>query len=246
MLLKFIIAFLCFLIIASCNDGSKATGLELGNFIKPTYSNKESFYKCNLIEGQTLNSVERFIPNLVKSFSQIVDSSEELFFLFPIKQAELLTTSFELFLKHKDEVSIDKLDLALAALSFKEIATCENPTFSYNSLKLTKETIDASPAVVEILECGYLENYDYATIKLVLEQFTDALVKNKSPVDIVYSGNQANSNQFQWTNVFSSQDSRKAFIESWQALEIGKEIQKLLLEQSECKSSKLYSRYKVL
>jgi len=113
-------------------------------------------------------------------------------------------------------------------------------------LKLTKETIDASPAVVEILECGYLENYDYATIKLVLEQFTDALVKNKSPVDIVYSGNQANSNQFQWTNVFSSQDSRKAFIESWQALEIGKEIQKLLLEQSECKSSKLYSRYKVL
>jgi hypothetical protein len=246
MLLRLLLLFLCFFIIASCNDASESTGLNLGNFIKPTYSKKESFYKCNLVNGETLNSVERFIPNLVESFSQIGDSSEELFFLFPIERDGLQTTSFQLLLKHKDILSLDKLDLALSALSFDEIALCENPTISYNSMKITKETIDKSPAIVEVLECGYLKGYDYATIKLALEQFNDALVKNKSPVDVVYSGNPVNTNQFQWTNIFSSQDSRAAFIKSWQTLGASKEIQELLLEQSECKSSKLYSRYKVL
>ena len=232
--------------IASCNDDSSSTGLELGNFIKPTFSSKESFYKCNLVEGQTLNSVERFIPSLVESYSQMGDSSEELFFLFPFEQAGLQTTSFEILLKHKDSVSLDKLDLALSVLSFNKIATCKNPTFSYSSLELTKKTFDVSPVVVEILECGYLEGYDYATIKLVFEQFVDALIKNQSQVNATYSSNQTQSNKFQWTNIFLSQDSREEFVESWQTLETSKEIQELLLEQSECHSSKLYGRYKIL
>lgn len=245
-MLKLLIPLFCFALIASCADGSKTSGLELGNFIKPTYTQKESFYKCNLIAGQTLNSVEKFIPKFIENFALLGDSSEELFFLFPILQSKLKTSSFELLLRHNNSDSLDKLDLTLSALSFDEIATCINPLTSNNSFKITNQSISNSPVVTEILECNYLDGFNYATMKLVLEQFTDAMIKNKFNVDLTYSDNPLDGSNFQWTNIFQSLDSRIEFVESWQALEVSKEIQRLLLEQSACKSSRLYSRYKVL
>ena len=100
--------------------------------------------------------------------------------------------------------------------------------------------------IAEILECKYLDGFNYATMKLILEQFTDALIKNNFPVDIFYSENNDSSGSFQWTNIFLSIDSRGAFVESWQQLEISKEIQSLLLEQSICESSNTFRQYKVL
>ena len=85
-----------------------------------------------------------------------------------------------------------------------------------------------------------------ATIKLVLEQFSDALVKNNSPVDIIYSDGEGSDSSFQWTNTFQSLESRKDFVNLWQTLDISKEIQELLIEQSTCQSSKVYRQYKVL
>ena len=83
-------------------------------------------------------------------------------------------------------------------------------------------------------------------MKLVLEQFINALNKNNSPVDILFSQEESSSIKFQWTNIFPSVESREEFVESWQALEISKEIQELLLEQSICQSSQIYRRYQVL
>ena len=57
--------------------------------------------RCNLVPGETLNSVERFIPKLVNSLSQKGDSSEELYFLFPVIEDEIETQTFELLLKHQ-------------------------------------------------------------------------------------------------------------------------------------------------
>ena len=61
-----------------------------------------------------------------------------------------------------------------------------------------------------------------------------------------YKRNPNSENQFQWTNIFLSLESRQEFIESWQSLEISKEIQAMLLEQSICQPSKIYRRYKVI
>ena len=91
-----------------------------------------------------------------------------------------------------------------------------------------------------------MDGFNYATMKLVLEQFTDTLIKNNFPVDIFYSENNDSSDSFQWTNIFLSIDSRRTFVESWQQLEISKEIQALLLEQSICESSNTFRQYKVL
>ena len=100
--------------------------------------------------------------------------------------------------------------------------------------------------VSEVLQCDYKDGFNYATIKLVLEQFSDALVKNNSPVDIIYSESEGPDNSFQWTNIFLSLESRKDFVNLWQTLDISKEIQELLIEQSTCQSSKVYRQYKVL
>ena len=187
-----------------------------------------------------------FIPKFVDSYKQIGDNTEEVFFLFPVNEDQIETQFFEILLKHKEESSLDKFNQTLATLSFDDIASCSSSTISNNSLSLTKRTIFNSPVVVEILECEYLNEFSYATMKLVFEQFADELLKNKSPVDLIYSENEDMSRHFQWTNIFSSLKSRREFIESWQVLEISKEIQALLLEQSICQSSELYRRYKVL
>jgi hypothetical protein len=131
-------------------------------------------------------------------------------------------------------------------LSFGNIATCGSSFVSTSSLWVTQQTIYTSPVISEILECEYIDGFNYATMKLVLEQFINALNKNNSPVDILFSQEESSSIKFQWTNIFPSVESREEFVESWQALEISKEIQELLLEQSICQSSQIYRRYQVL
>jgi len=51
---------------------------------------------------------------------------------------------------------------------------------------------------------------------------------------------------FQWTNIFSSMESRDDFVKSWQALKISEEVQGLLLEQSNCQASGVYRKYQLL
>ncbi len=199
-----------------------------------------------MVEGQTLNSVERFIPKFLNNFEKIKDNSEELYFLFPVTEDTTETQFFDLLLKHNEAISLDRFNLALVALSFNEIATCNGSSVSSNSLRLTNQINSNSPVISEILECEYIDGFNYATMKLVLEQFTDELIKNNSPVEILYSEQEDLSKNFKWTNVFLSLDSRQDFIESWQELEVSKEIQELLLEQSICQSSKTYRQYKVL
>ena len=243
--LKLFILLICAVYLLGCQGDSKNSNLELSNFIKPEYSFKESVLNCKLIEGKTLNSVERFIPKFVDSFAKMGKAAEELYFLFPIVEDEIDTQVFEVLLKHSDPISLDKLNLTLAALSFDNIATCESSSVSSRSLWLTNKTILTSPVISEILDCKYLEGFNYATMKLVLEQFTNALIKNNAQVDILYSDKELSS-KFYWTNIFSSLESRQNFVESWQALEVSKEMQELLLEQSICQSSKTYRRYQIL
>jgi len=131
-------------------------------------------------------------------------------------------------------------------LNFDSIAKCQNSIASSNALWLFDQNIDNSFVISEILECEYLDGYSYATMKLIIEQFTDALIKNNLTIDILYSENEISNDNFQWTNIFSSLESRVDFVESWQALDISKEIQGLLLEQSACKSSRIYRQYQVL
>lgn len=244
--LKLFIALICIISLASCQGDSKNSNLELNNFIKPEYSFKESSLSCMLVAGSTLNSVERFIPKFIDSYSMMGGETDELYFLFPVIEAQTETQSFELVLRYQEAISPERLNNAFDELSFDNIATCGSSSFSSSSLWVTQQTIYTSPVISEILECEYLDGFNYATMKLVLEQFINALNKNNSPVDILFSQEESSSIKFQWTNIFPSLESREEFVESWQALEISKEIQELLLEQSICQSSQIYRSYKVL
>ena len=243
--MKSYIKFIFVVLLASCDGDVNNSNLELSNFIKPEYSFKESSFNCNLVADKTLNSVERFIPKFVDSFKKMGGDAEELYFLFPVTENKTKTQSFELLLKHNEVNSLDKFNLALTALNFNEIAICNTSGISRNSFELTNQAIVSFPAIAEVLECKYKDGFNYATIKLVLEQFTDALIQNNSSVNIFYSEKSKYNNSFQWTNLFSSLESRKVFVQDWQASQISKEIQKLLLEQSACQSSKVFRRYKV-
>jgi len=237
---------ICILILSGCAENSKNSNLELDNFIKPKYSFKESSFSCKLVSGQTLNSVERFIPQFVDSYVKMGWGNEELYFLFPVTDDKTDTQSFNLLLQHDEVDAVDSFNLTLAALSFDDIAICNSAKIVRNSLRLTSNKINKFPVVSEVLQCNYKDGFNYATIKLVIEQFSDALVKNNSPVDIIYSEGEGPDNSFQWTNIFLSLESRKDFVNLWQTLDISKEIQELLIEQSTCQSSKVYRQYKVL
>ena len=150
------------------------------------------------------------------------------FFLFPLlKDDQIDTKSFKLVFNHSNQLSLDRFKLTLETLSFNEIAECEGSDILTRSLNLTKNILDSN-VISEILNCEYIEGFNYATLKLVLEQFTDALLKYNSPVDIFYGEAIDSENQFKWTNIFLSLESRQEFIESWQSLEISKEIQAML------------------
>ena len=244
--MKSFIVLIIFASLASCSGDSNDSNLDLSNFIKPEYEFKESMLRCNLVPGETLNSVERFIPKLVNSLSQTGDSPDELYFLFPVIEDEIETQTFELLLKHSEEPALDKFNLMLGDLSFDDIADCNVSSALSGSLRLTNQLINLTPVIAEVLECEYIDGYSYATMKLVIEQFTDALIKNNLTIDILYTEAENSKGNFQWTNIFSSLDSRVNFVESWQELEISKVIQELLLEQSICQSSRIYHQYKVL
>jgi len=244
--LKSFIVLIIFASLASCSGDSNDSNLDLSNFIKPEYEFKESMLRCNLVPDETLNSVERFIPKLVNSLSQTGDSPDELYFLFPVIEDEIETQTFELLLKHSEEPALDKFNLMLGDLSFDDIADCNVSSALSGSLRLTNQLINLTPVIAEVLECEYIDGYSYATMKLVIEQFTDALIKNNLTIDILYTEAENSKGNFQWTNIFSSLDSRVNFVESWQELEISKVIQELLLEQSTCQSSRIYHQYKVL
>ena len=230
-----------------CEGDSKNSNISLSNFIKPEYSFKESLFNCKIASDKTLNSVERFIPQFVDSFAKMEGGDdEELYFLFPVTEDNIETQSFDLLLKYDEVSDLDRFLLTLKSLSFDDIATCDNSKTVKNSFRLTKKVINNFPVISEILHCEYKDGFSYATMKLVIEQFSDALVKNNSPVEIVYSEEEGSIINFQWTNIFSSLESRKNFVESWQALQISKEIQEFLLEQSTCRSSKTFRQYKVL
>ncbi len=244
--MKFILFLICVFIIFGCSNEKRTSDIDLSNFIKPEYSFKESSFKCELLNDKTLNSVERFIPKFIDSYLKIGNDSDELFFLFPAYEDQTETNSFELLFIHQEPDSINKFNLTLVDLEFDDIANCESYAESSSSFSITKKTILDTPVIAEILECKYKEGFSYATIKLVFEQFTDALIKNNAPVDILYSEKNNINKDFRWTNIFPSFESRRKFLESWQELEISKNIQLLLLEQSNCQSSKIFFRYKVL
>ena len=240
-----LILLLAFLL--GCNGDSENSNLELINFIKPEYSTNQISLNCNLASGKTLNSVERFIPKFINSFSTIEDSSAELFFLFPVlKEDQIDTNSFRIVFNHSDDLLLDKFKFTLKTLSFDQIANCNNSETTSKVLKITNQNILSSNVISEILNCEYINGFNYATLKLVLEQFTDALLKNNLLIDILYAAKDDSNSQFEWTNIFLSTESREEFVKSWQSLEVSKEIQELLLEQSICQSSKIYRTYKVI
>ena len=245
--MKHYLLIIFLIVVSGCGGDPQNSNLNLDNFIKPEYSTNQTSFNCNLVSGKTLNSVERFIPKFVNSFSRSDESFEELFFLFPLlKEGQIDTKSFKIVFNHSNQLSLDRFKLTLETLSFDQIAECEGSEILTRSLNLTSQNILNSNVISEILNCEYITGFNYATMKLVLERFTDALLKYNSPVDIFYGEVLDSENQFQWTNIFLSLESRQEFIESWQSLEIRKEIQSMLIEQSICQPSKMYRRYKVI
>ena len=243
--MKPLIALFSLAFLIGCGGDSTNPNLSLSNFIKPDYTFNESILKCNLAPDQTLSSVERFIPKLLDNLLQMKDRPDELYFLFPIIDEQTETQIFEILFKYSNLLTLDSLSLILAELKFDDIAECID-TSSRKSLRLTNQTINSPSVIAEILECEYKAGYSYATMKLVIEQLTDALKNNNFSIDILYSENEMLPTSFQWTNIFSSMESRDDFVKSWQALKISEEIQGLLLEQSNCQASGVYRKYQLL
>ena len=243
--MKHLIALFSLTLLIGCGGDSTNPNLSLSNFIKPDYTFNESILKCNLGPDQTLSSVERFIPKLLDNLLQMKDRPDELYFLFPIIDEQTETQIFEILFKYSNLLTLDSLSLILAELKFDDIAECIDTSF-HKSLRLTNQTINSPSVIAEILECKYKAGYSYATMKLVIEQLTDALKNNNFSIDILYSESEMLPTSFQWTNIFSSMESRDDFVKSWQALEISEEIQGLLLEQSNCQASGVYRKYQLL
>ena len=230
----------------SCNSENNESSNKLSNFIKANYSHNQSFINCQLQLDKNLNSVEQFIPLFVDDLKKVLDSEDEIFFLFPMQNKNMSISEFEIVLNHKDEIMINEMFRILEELSFADTATCKNQDLLYGRLKLKRSSSISNLSVIELMECEYLDGFNYATMKLVFEEFIDTLAKIDHDLSIIYSENTSDTSSFRWFNIFDSVESRKIFIESWQDLSVSNQMQTLFTEQSSCGESTLYKSYKVI
>ena len=230
----------------SCNSENNESSIKLSNFIKANYSHNQSFINCQLQLDKNLNSVERFIPLFVGDLKKVLDSEDEIFFLFPMQNKNMSISEFEIVLNHIDEIMINEMFRILEELSFADTATCKNQDLLYGRLKLKSSSSISNSSVIEVMECEYLDGFNYATMKLVFEEFIDTLAKIDHDLSIIYSENTSDTSSFRWFNIFDSMESRKIFIESWQDLSVSNQMQTLFTEQSSCGASTLYKSYKVI
>ena len=244
--MKTIFLFILFIFLAGCTSESRQSANSLSDFIKADYSHYQSIISCKLLPEKNLSSVERFIPILVAQMDRVRDINDEVKFFFPIETENSSVSSFKILLNHKDEMLIDDMLKSLSDESFKETALCNKEDSLYGRLSLYETNLESTLTIIEIMDCNYLNNFNYATMKLVFEEFTDALRKVDPNISISYSENLENNSQFRWFNVFESIDSRQTFVEDWQDLSISNQIQDLFIEQSSCGISSLYKSYKVI
>ena len=244
--MKTIFLFILFIFLAGCTSESRQSANSLSDFIKADYSHYQSIINCELLPEKNLSSVERFIPILVTQLDKVRDNNDEVKFFFPIETENNSVSSFKILLNHQDQMLIDDMHKSLSDIPFQETALCNTEDSIYGRLSLYEANLESALTIIEIMDCSYLNNFNYATMKLVFEEFTDALRKVDPNISVSYSENLENNSQFRWFNVFNSIDDRKAFVEDWQDLSISNLIQDLFIEQSSCGISSLYKSYKVI
>ena len=238
--------FILFIFLIGCTSESNKSANSLSDFIKADYSHYQSIISCELLPEKNLSSVERFIPILVTQLDKVRDNNDEVKFFFPVETNNSSVSSFKILLNHQDEMLINDMRKSLSDLPFKETALCNTEDSVYGRLSLYEINLESTLTIIEIMDCNYLNNFNYATMKLVFEEFTDALRKVDPNISISYSENLENNSQFRWFNIFDSIDSRQTFVEDWQDLSISNQIQDLFIEQSSCGVSSLYKSYKVI
>tara|TARA_B100000767_G_scaffold104581_1_gene100388 strand:- start:333 stop:1067 length:735 start_codon:yes stop_codon:yes gene_type:complete len=238
--------FILFIFLIGCTSENNQSANSLSDFIKADYSHYQSIINCELLPEKNLSSVERFIPILVTQLDKVRDNNDEVKFFFPIETENNSVSSFKILLNHQDQMLIDDMHKSLSDIPFQETALCNTEDSIYGRLSLYEANLESALTIIEIMDCSYLNNFNYATMKLVFEEFTDALRKVDPNISVSYSENLENNSQFRWFNVFNSIDDRKAFVEDWQDLSISNLIQDLFIEQSSCGISSLYKSYKVI
>ena len=244
--MKVIFLFILFSLLASCSSESNKAPSVLSDFIKADYSHNQSIISCELLPDRNLSSVERLIPVFVDKLNKVREKEDEVMFFFPFQVENSSISKFKILLNHQNKVLLEEMHKTLSEQSFEETALCNTEESSYGRLSLFESKFKSTLAVVEMMECKYVNNFNYATMKLVFEEFIDALEKLDQKVSIVYSGNLEVKSNFRWFNIFDSMESRKLFIESWQDLSVSNQLQILFTEQSSCGAPHLYKSYKVI
>ena len=244
--MKVIFLFILFSLLASCSSESNKAPSVLSDFIKADYSHNQSIISCELLPDKNLSSVERLIPVFIDKLNKVREKEDEVMFFFPIQVENSSISRFKILLNHQNKVLLEEMYKTLSDLSFEETALCNKEESLYGRLSLFESKLESTLAVVEMMECKYVNDFNYATMKLVFEEFIDALKKLDPKVSIVYSENLEAKSNFRWLNIFDSMESRKIFIESWQDLTLSNQIRTLFTEQSSCGPSNLYKSYKVI
>jgi hypothetical protein len=244
--MKIIFLFILFSLLAGCSSENNKATSALSDFIKADYSHNQSIISCELLPDRNLSSVEILIPVFVSKLNKVREKDDEVMFFFPIQVENSSISKFKILINHENKVLLEEMHKTLSDLSFKETALCNAQESLYGRLSLFESKFESTLAIVEMMECKYINDFNYATMKLVFEEFIYALAKLDQKVSIIYSENLEIKSKFRWFNIFDSMESRKLFIENWQDLSVSNQMQTLFTEQSSCGASTLYKSYKII
>ena len=155
--MKIIFLFILFSLLAGCSSENNNAPSVLSDFIKADYSHNQSIISCELLPDRNLSSVERLIPVFVDKLNKVREKDDEVMFFFPIQVEDSSISKFKILLNHQNKVLLEEMDKTLSDLSFKETALCNTEESSYGRLSLFESKFESTLAVVEMIECKYLE-----------------------------------------------------------------------------------------
>ena len=213
----------------------------LSSLIQPNFSKNQFFIECNKNPKTTILDLEGFFSSVVESINDNKNIGLRVFF----PSAE----NFDRFIinfKTNNALNNIKIDELLFQEGIEKHASCRSQISKFNSVNFSADSFNnkSNTNSVELINCNYLDGYNYGTIQISIER----LITNLNYYDVNYKleflQNNNNPKKFVWINVFENTDDNQNNIMNYvNKSDEFKEIQDEFTRNANCSSSLKYLSY---
>ncbi len=191
--------FIAIFLFSCSNDNNELKSLS--SLIQPNFSKNQFFIECNKNPKTTILDLEGFFSSVVESIDDNKNIGLRVFF----PSAENID-SFIINFKSNNTLTSIEIDELLFQEGVEKHASCRSQISKFNSVNFSANLFnnELNTNSVELINCNYLDGYNYGTIQISIER----LISNLNYYDVNYQleflQDHNNPKKFVWINVFEN------------------------------------------